>query len=140
MLDQKLIEELIETAIGMTKMSYTPYSNFKEGAALLAKNGQIFKGCNIENAGYTPSNCAGRRAFFKAVSEGVKEFEAIAVVGGQNGVLTELTAPCGVCRQVMMEFCDPKTFKIILAVNKETYKIMTLEELLPMGFGPANLA
>ena len=70
----------------------------------------------------------------------MKEFEAIAVVGGQNGVLTELTAPCGVCRQVMMEFCDPKTFKIILAVNKETYKIMTLEELLPMGFGPANLA
>ena len=89
---------------------------------------------------FTPSNCAERTAFFKAVSEGVKEFEAIAVVGGQNGVLTELTAPCGVCRQVMMEFCDPKTFKIILAVNKETYKIMTLEELLPMGFGPANLA
>ena len=130
MLDKKLIEELIETAIGMTKMSYTPYSNFKVGAALLAKNGQIFKGCNIENAGYTPSNCAERTAFFKA----------IAVVGGQNGVLTELTAPCGVCRQVMMEFCDPKTFQIILAVDKETYKIMTLEELLPMGFGPANLA
>jgi len=101
MLDKKLIEELIETAIGMTKMSYTPYSNFKVGAALLAKNGQIFKGCNIENAGYTPSNCAERTAFFKAVSEGVKEFEAIAVVGGQNGVLKELTAPCGVCRQVM---------------------------------------
>ena len=139
MLDQKLIEKLIETAIGMTKMSYAPYSNFKVGAALLAKNGQIFRGCNIENAGYTPSNCAERTAFFKAVSEGVKDFEAIAVVGGQNGVLTELTAPCGVCRQVMMEFCDPKTFQIILAVDKKNYKIMTLEELLPMGFGPANL-
>ena len=140
MLEKKLIEELIETAIAMTKMSYTPYSDFKVGAALLAKNGQIYKGCNIENAGYTPSNCAERTAFFKAVSEGVKEFDAIAVVGGKSGVLTEMTAPCGVCRQVMMEFCDPKEFQIILAVDKENYKVMTLEELLPMGFGPANLA
>ena len=140
MLDQKLIEELIETAIEMTKMSYSPYSNFKVGAALLAKNGNIYKGCNIENAGYTPSNCAERTAFFKAVSEGVKEFDAIAVVGGQNGVLTQMTAPCGVCRQIMMEFCNPKTFQVIMAVDKEHYKIMTLEELLPMGFGPANLA
>ena len=140
MLDQKLIEEMIEAAIQMTKMSYTPYSNFKVGAALLGKNRQIYTGCNIENAGYSPSNCAERTAFFKAVSEGVTEFEAIAVVGGQNGVLTEITAPCGVCRQVMMEFCDPKEFKIIMAVDKENYKMMTLEELLPMGFGPANLA
>ncbi len=140
MLDKKLIEQLIETAIDMTKMSYSPYSDFRVGAALLAKNGQIFKGCNIENAGYTPSNCAERTAFFKAVSEGVKEFDAIAVVGGKEGVLTEFTAPCGVCRQVMMEFCDPKTFQIIMAMDKENYKIMTLEELLPMGFGPANLA
>ena len=140
MLDKKLIEQLIEKAIDMTKMSYSPYSDFRVGAALLAKNGQIFKGCNIENAGYTPSNCAERTAFFKAVSEGVKEFDAIAVVGGKEGVLTEFTAPCGVCRQVMMEFCDPKTFQIIMAMDKENYKIMTLEELLPMGFGPANLA
>ncbi len=140
MLDKKLIEELIETAIDMTKMSYSPYSNFKVGAALLAKNGNIYKGCNIENAGYTPSNCAERTAFFKAVSEGVKEFDAIAVVGGQNGVLTQMTAPCGVCRQIMMEFCNPKTFQIIMAVDKDHYKIMTLEELLPMGFGPADLA
>ena len=140
MLDQKLIEELIETAIEMTKMSYSPYSNYKVGAALLAKNGNIYKGCNIENAGYTPSNCAERTAFFKAVSEGVKEFDAIAVVGGQNGVLTQMTAPCGVCRQIMMEFCNPKTFQVIMAVDKEHYKIMTLEELLPMGFGPADLA
>ena len=140
MLDQKLIEELIETAIEMTKMSYSPYSNFKVGAALLAKNGNIYKGCNIENAGYTPSNCAERTAFFKAVSEGVKEFDALAVVGGQNGVLTQMTAPCGVCRQIMMEFCNPKTFQVIMAVDKEHYKIMTLEELLPMGFGPADLA
>lgn len=140
MLEQKMIETLIETAITMTKRSYTPYSNFKVGAALLAKDGQIFTGCNIENAGYTPANCAERTAFFKAVSEGVTEFTAIAVVGGKNGELTEITAPCGVCRQVMMEFCDPKTFQIIMAVDKEHYQVMTLEQLLPMGFGPANLA
>ena len=140
MLDKKLIEELIETAIGMTKMSYTPYSNFKVGAALLAKNGQIFKGCNIENAGYTPSNCAERTAFFKAVSEGDKNFSAIAIVGGaEDATKLNYCAPCGVCRQVMMEFCDPKTFEIIVAKSPSEYKVMTLEEMLPMGFGPENL-
>ena len=140
MLDKKLIEELIETAIGMTKMSYTPYSNFKVGAALLAKNGTVYTGCNVENAGYTPCNCAERTAFFKAVSEGVKEFDAICVVGGKEGPLTDFAAPCGVCRQVMMEFCDPDTFEIIVAITPEEYKILTLRELFPMGFGPADLA
>lgn len=139
MLEQKLIEELIGTAIDMSKRAYAPYSDFKVGAALLAENGQIFTGCNIENAGYTPANCAERTAFFKAVSEGVTSFRAIAVVGGKSGELTEITAPCGVCRQVMMEFCDPKTFRIIMAVDQHNYQVMTLEELLPMGFGPANL-
>ena len=140
MADQKTLDKLMKTAIEMTKMSYAPYSGFQVGAALLAKDGRIFTGCNVENAAYSPTNCAERTAFFKAVSEGAREFEAIAIAGGKNGVIKEPIAPCGVCRQVMMEFCDPKTFKIILAVNKETYKIMTLEELLPMGFGPANLA
>ena len=140
MLKKELMEELIETAIDMTKLSYSPYSNFRVGAALLAKNGKIYTGCNIENAGYTPSNCAERTAFFKAVSQGVKEFDAIAVVGGLNGELKQFTAPCGVCRQVMMEFCDPKFFQIIMATDKEHYQVMTLEELLPMGFGPKNLA
>lgn len=134
------VKELIAQAIQAMGYAYTPYSNFKVGAALLAKNGQIYQGCNIENAAYTPCNCAERTAFFKAVSEGIKDFEAICVVGGKNGVLTELTAPCGVCRQVMMEFCDPKEFRIILAVDTEHYEIHTLEEMLPMGFGPANLA
>ena len=83
--------------------------------------------------------CAERTAFFKAVSEGVREFRAICIVGGKDGKLTEYTAPCGVCRQVMMEFCDPKTFQIILAVDKERYEIYTLEELMPLGFGPLNL-
>lgn len=138
-MEQVMIEKLIDTAIEQLKFSYTPYSNFKVGVALLAKNGEIFTGCNIENASYTPTNCAERTAFFKAVSEGVREFRAICIVGGKDGKLTEYTAPCGVCRQVMMEFCDPKTFQIILAVDKERYEIYTLEELMPLGFGPLNL-
>ena len=138
-MEQVMIEKLIDTAIEQLKFSYTPYSNFKVGAPLLAKNGEIFTGCNIENASYTPTNCAERTAFFKAVSEGVREFRAICIVGGKDGKLTEYTAPCGVCRQVMMEFCDPKTFQIILAVDKERYEIYTLEELMPLGFGPLNL-
>lgn len=138
-MEQVMIEKLIDTAIEQLKFSYTPYSNFKVGAALLAKNGEIFTGCNIENTSYTPTNCAERTAFFKAVSEGVREFRAICIVGGKDGKLTEYTAPCGVCRQVMMEFCDPKTFQIILAVDKERYEIYTLEELMPLGFGPLNL-
>ena len=138
-MEQVMVEKLIDTAIEQLKFSYTPYSNFKVGAALLAKNGEIFTGCNIENASYTPTNCAERTAFFKAVSEGVREFRAICIVGGKDGKLTEYTAPCGVCRQVMMEFCDPKTFQIILAVDKERYEIYTLEEVMPLGFGPLNL-
>ena len=138
-MEQVMVEKLIDTAIEQIKFSYTPYSNFKVGAALLAKNGEIFTGCNIENASCTQTNCAERTAFFKAVSEGVREFRAICIVGGKDGKLTEYTAPCGVCRQVMMEFCDPKTFQIILAVDKERYEIYTLEELMPLGFGPLNL-
>ena len=138
-MEQVMVEKLIDTAIEQLKFSYTPYSNFKVGAALLAKNGEIFTGCNIENASYTPTNCAERTAFFKAVSEGVREFRAICIVGGKDGKLTEYTAPCDVSRQDMMEFCDPKTFQIILAVDKERYEIYTLEELMPLGFGPLNL-
>ena len=134
------IKELIGIAIQQLKFSYTPYSNFKVGAALLAENGSVYTGCNIENAAYTPCNCAERTAFFKAISEGVHNFQAICVVGGKNGELTEYAAPCGVCRQVMMEFCTPETFEIILAVDPEHYQVFRLKELMPMGFGPANLA
>lgn len=134
------VKELIEQAIDAMGYAYTPYSGFKVGAALLTKNGNVYRGCNIENAAYTPCNCAERTAFFKAVSEGVKEFEAICIVGGKNGVLTELTPPCGVCRQVMMEFCRPEEFRIILATDQEHYEIHTLQEMLPMGFGPDALA
>ena len=138
-MEKAMIEKLIDIAIRQLDFSYSPYSGFKVGAALLTKDGEIYTGCNIENASYTPTNCAERTAFFQAVSEGVREFQAICIVGGQNGVLTEYAAPCGVCRQVMMEFCDPETFQIILAINKEKYDVFTLKELLPLGFGPANL-
>ena len=137
---KEMIEQLIDLAIKQLEFSYVPYSHFKVGAALLAKGGEIYTGCNIENAAYTPTNCAERTAFFKAVSEGVREFEAICVVGGKDGVLTDYASPCGVCRQVMMDCCDPDTFQIIMAVNKEKYKNYTLKEMLPMGFGPNNLA
>lgn len=133
------IQELITTAMDQLTYSYVPYSHFRVGAALLAKDGKIYTGCNIENAAYTPTNCAERTAFFKAVSEGIKSFRAICVVGGPDGRLESYTPPCGVCRQVMMEFCDPEEFEIILAVGTEDYKVYTLQELLPQGFGPENL-
>lgn len=136
---QELIGHMIEQAIEQLNFSYAPYSGFKVGAVLLTESGKFYTGCNIENAAYTPTNCAERTAFFKAVSEGEKAFQAICIVGGKDGVLTGYTAPCGVCRQVMMEFCNPDAFQIILAVSKEDYKMFTLKELLPLGFGPANL-
>lgn len=138
-MEKETIQKLIHTAIQQLAFSYTPYSHFRVGAALLGKNGKIYTGCNIENAGYTATSCAERTAFFKAVSEGIREFRAICIVGGKEGILTEYTAPCGVCRQVMMEFCDPETFQIILAVDSEHYDVYTLKELLPLGFGPSNL-
>ena len=139
-MDKEKIFSLIDTAIAQLAYAYTPYSHFKVGAALLAEDGRVYTGCNIENAAYGPSNCAERTAFFKAVSEGVRHFRAICIVGGPEGVLTDLTPPCGVCRQVMMEFCDPETFEILLAVSRDEYRIFRLKELLPMGFGPGNLA
>lgn len=136
------IQLLIKKAFEAQDKSYSPYSNFQVGAALLGKNGVIYEGCNIENASYTPTNCAERTAFFKAVSEGQLEFEAIAIVGNKKDQKGEYCAPCGVCRQVMMEFCSPKEFKIYLARDRENlndYIEYTLEEILPLGFGPNNL-
>ena len=125
---------LIRSAIDMLAFSYAPYSHFKVGAALLAKNGKVYGGCNIENVAFSPTNCEERTAFFRALAEGVREFDAIAIVGGKDGVLTEYSPPCGVCRQVMQEFCNPSEFKIILAVSETNYKVYTLSELLPLGF------
>ncbi len=138
-MDGAIIKELITKAIEARGFAYTPYSHFKVGAALLTKTGKIYTGCNIENAGYTPCNCAERTAFFKAVSEGELEFEAIVVVAGHEGGDLVITAPCGVCRQVMMEFCDYETFQIILGTSEDTYQSFTLKELLPLGFGPNDL-
>ena len=119
--------------------AYTPYSGFRVGAALLTEDGRIYQGCNIENAAYTPTVCAERTAFFKAVSEGERRFSAICIVGGKDGILSGYTAPCGVCRQVMREFCQPDHFRIILAKDEEHWKEYSLSELLPEGFGPENL-
>lgn len=132
--------KLLEEAKKARLKAYTPYSNFKVGAALLTKSGKVYLGCNIENATYTPTNCAERTAFFKAVSEGEREFEKIAIVGAKDGEdANEMCAPCGVCRQVMMEFCNPKEFQIILADGENSCRVMTLDELLPCGFSSANL-
>ena len=132
--------ELIQLALEARKKAYTPYSHFKVGAALLGKNGVVYQGCNIENSSYTPTNCAERTAFFKAVSEGQYEFEAIAIVGGlEDATELEYCAPCGVCRQVMMEFCDYDTFEVIVAKNPQDYQTYTLKEILPLAFGPKDL-
>ena len=133
------IQKLIEEASAQLAHAYAPYSNFKVGAALLTDDGEIYTGCNIENAAYTPTNCAERTAFFKAVSKGKRSFRAICVVGGLRGTLSASISPCGVCRQVMMEFCDPETFQVILAAGKESYQIYRLKDLMPLGFGPENL-
>lgn len=138
-MEKQMIETMIDLAIKQLAFSYAPYSGFKVGAVLLTENGKFYTGCNIENVAYTPTNCAERTAFFKAVSEGEREFQAICIVGGKQGVITNYTAPCGVCRQVMMEFCSSDRFQIILAVSKEQYQIFSLKELFPMGFDPNNL-
>lgn len=134
--------ELVLEAIEARKASYSPYSKYMVGAALLTKDGKIYRGCNIESAAYTPTNCAERTAFFKAVSEGEREFAAIAVIGALKDAKDEdfgYAYPCGVCRQVMMEFCDPKEFRILTAKNADDFTSFTLEEILPHGFGPSDL-
>ena len=132
--------ELILEAKNARERAYAPYSKYMVGAALLTKSGKIYHGCNIENAAYGPTNCAERTAFFKAIYDGEREFEKIAIVGAAQGSdADDICAPCGVCRQVMMEFCNPKTFKIVLADGKDKQRELTLEELFPHGFGPENL-
>ena len=131
--------QLINLAEQASRNAYVPYSHFAVGAALECRDGTVFTGCNIENAAFTPTNCAERTAFFKAVSEGERKFRAICIIGGKDISETVCTPPCGVCRQVMAEFCDPKKFKVILASGREKYRILRLEELLPFGFGSEYL-
>ena len=132
-------EELVKSALEARERAYTPYSHFKVGAALLTAEGEVIQGCNIENASFSVTNCAERTAFFKAVSEGEREFSAIAVVGGYELDFKDYFAPCGVCRQVMAEFCDMSTFKVILGKNGGEFRVFTLKEILPFGISPQNL-
>ena len=126
-------EELVRQALAAMKFAYVPYSGFTVGAALLTKSGKVYLGCNIENAAYGPSNCAERTAIFKAVSEGEREFAAIAVVGGKDGNAADIFPPCGVCRQVMQEFCAPD-FMIYMGRSDDSYVAVRLEDFLPYGF------
>ena len=128
-------EKLVRAACQAKEFSYAPYSNFHVGAALLGESGRVYLGCNIENAAFSPTNCAERTAVFKAVSEGERKFKAIALAGDKEEYLT----PCGVCRQVMAEFCDPGDFQVICAKNETDFRVYTLQELFPEGFSPENL-
>lgn len=131
---------MLQKAAEARQFAYIPYSHFAVGAALLTKSGKVFTGCNIESASYSPTNCAERTAIFKAVSEGEREFSEIAIVGGKESEKPAgMCPPCGVCRQVMMEFCDPHTFRVILEDDAGNPKSILLEQLLPLGFGPENL-
>ena len=131
---------LLQMAADARKHSYSPYSGYSVGAALLSKSGKVYTGCNVENAAFTPGNCAERTAVFKAVSEGDTEFVKIAIAGGNiHTAIDTFAYPCGPCRQVMREFCDPDSFRIIIAINEDKYEEYFLKELLPKSFGPESL-
>lgn len=131
-------KELCKEAIDAMKNAYAPYSGYKVGAALLTEKGKLFAGCNIENAAYTPTVCAERVALFNAISSGERNFTAIAVAGGKDGVISGAFPPCGVCRQVMAEFCDPD-FTVLVVTGEDSYKKYTLNELFPQAFTPKNI-
>ncbi|HAX83944.1 MAG TPA: cytidine deaminase [Ruminococcaceae bacterium] len=131
-------KELCKAAIDAMKNAYVPYSGYKVGAALLTDSKKVYSGCNIENAAYSPTVCAERVAFFNAISSGERNFDAIAVVGGKDGVISGAFPPCGVCRQVMAEFCSPD-FAILVVTGADSYKKYSLKELLPEAFTPKNI-
>jgi cytidine deaminase len=127
-------KEMIRLAMQARANAYVPYSGFRVGACLQTDSGEFYLGCNIENAGYTATNCAERTAFFKAVSDGRRNFTRIAIMGGYEEETMDFCPPCGVCLQVMMEFCNPETFEIILGNAKGECQVYLLKDLLPMGF------
>ena len=131
-------KELLKLAISAMENSYSPYSDCKVGAALLTENGKVYTGTNIENAAFSPTVCAERVAFFKAISEGERHFSKIAVVGGKNGNINGIFAPCGVCRQVMREFCDDD-FSLILGESETDFRLVTLKDILPLSFSPKDV-
>lgn len=134
MIDNRTCTVLAEAAIDAMNNAYAPYSGMKVGAALLTKSGEIITGCNVENSAFSPTCCAERVAIFKAISEGHREFLGIAVAGGRDGKINDVYPPCGVCRQVMAEFCDPDKFEVIM-VTPDRYEILPLSHLLPYRFG-----
>lgn len=129
--------ELMNMAVEARERAYAPYSGFRVGAALLGKSGKVYTGCNVENAGYSPTNCAERTALFKAVSEGEQEFLSIAIVGGKSETIADFCAPCGVCRQALAEFCDGD-FRVVLG-TPEKIRVYSFAELLPFAFGKSDL-
>ena len=135
--DETLYRSLMEAAVTARQYAYSPYSGYRVGAALLGKSGKIYTGCNVESASYTPTNCAERTAVFKAISEGEREFSAIAVVGGSGDSIDPACTPCGVCRQVLAEFCAPTT--PVIMGTPDSLRVLTLEELLPFAFTSKNL-
>lgn len=144
MLTEEIKKQLMQKAEEMKNMAYCPYSNYCVGAALLTSTGKIYGGCNIENSSYGASNCGERTAVFRAVAEGEKKFTAIVVCGCKKGSApagneTDFAWPCGICRQVLREFSNPKEMKVIIYVSPERYKEFTLEEILPHSFGPEHL-
>ena len=135
--NEVLYRSLMEAAVSARQYAYSPYSGYRVGAALLSKSGKVYTGCNVENAGYSPTNCAERTAVFKAISEGEREFSAIAVTGGAGDSVDPACTPCGVCRQVLAEFCDP-AMPVILGTS-DCLRVLTLGELLPFAFTSQNL-
>ena len=132
-------EKIIRLAIREVQAAYAPYSRFQVGAAVLASSGNVYSGANVENSSYGATVCAERNAIFAAVNAGERKLVAIAVCGGKDGVVTDYCPPCGVCRQVMREFCDPDEFKVLVVKSADEYKAFTLAELLPESFGPEAL-
>ena len=132
-------KELVKLAFEAMQNSYSPYSECKVGAALLARSGKVYLGCNVENSSYGPTNCAERTAFFKAVSEGERDFAAIAIVGGpKDNPPVDYCYPCGVCRQVMAEFCSDD-FVVVIGKTEDDYRVHSLSDVLPFTFREPDL-
>ena len=128
------IKDLIKRALEIKDRAYAPYSNFHVACVVMTRSGRVFEGVNIENASYSPTLCAERNALSTAITEGERDFDYIVVTGD-----SDYTYPCGVCRQALMDTCDPETFEVVVAINEEDYKIFKLKDLVPMGFGPDRL-
>ena len=139
-MDKETIDRLVSRALEMVPRAYAPYSRFQVGAAVLAESGKCYGGANVENASYPAGICAERNAIAQAVASGERKLTAIAICGGKDGVIADYCPPCGICRQVMREFADPAAFKVVLVRTADDVKVLTLDELLPMSFGPDALA